>query len=216
MSKTFHRVRNLHPARSVFNLTYEKKFTADMGQLIPVMCDEVVPGDVFKIGSQAVIRFQPLVAPIMHEISMTVHYIFCPYRLLWDDWETFITGGPDGDDDTPIPTWSPTPVTGNAKNTLWDYLGFPVGVIPTGALPWISPEERIISSGTRIIAMRIYRMKSLKQMNQYLIGAGLKTILLQPSLGNSVVRLQRCQYLVLLVRIGLWLQLQVVVRNLRT
>ena len=78
MSKIFHRVRNLHPARSVFNLTYEKKFTADMGQLIPVMCDEVVPGDVFKIGSQAVIRFQPLVAPIMHEISMTVHYFFVP------------------------------------------------------------------------------------------------------------------------------------------
>lgn len=141
MSKTFHRVRNLHPARSVFNLTYEKKFTADMGQLIPVMCDEVVPGDVFKIGSQAVIRFQPLVAPIMHEINMTVHYFFIPYRILWDDWETFITGGPDGDDDTPVPTWSPTPSTGNAQNSLWDYLGFPVGVIPTGALPLDFPRR---------------------------------------------------------------------------
>ena len=72
---------------------------------------------------------------------MTVHYFFIPYRILWDDWETFITGGPDGDDDTPLPTWSPTPVTGNAQNSLWDYLGFPVGVIPTGALPLDFPRR---------------------------------------------------------------------------
>ena len=36
-----------------------------MGQLIPVMCDEVVPGDFFQIGNQAVVRFQPLVAPVL-------------------------------------------------------------------------------------------------------------------------------------------------------
>lgn len=141
MSKTFHRVRNLHPARSVFNLTYEKKFTADMGQLIPVMCDEVVPGDVFKIGSQAVIRFQPLVAPIMHEIAMTVHYIFVPYRLLWDEWENFITGGPDGDDTSVLPTWTPTDPAGFAPNSLWDYLGFPPNVLPTGCLPLDFPRR---------------------------------------------------------------------------
>ena len=76
MSKLFQRVGSLAPARSIFNLSYEKKFTCDMGQLIPVMCDEVVPGDFFKIGNQAVIRFQPLVAPILHEIKMYVHLFF--------------------------------------------------------------------------------------------------------------------------------------------
>ena len=47
-----------------------------MGQLIPVMCDEVVPGDVFEIGNEAVVRFQPLVAPILHE-SIFMFIIFC-------------------------------------------------------------------------------------------------------------------------------------------
>ena len=74
MTKQFQTVQSLHPGRSVFNLSYDKKFTCDMGQLIPVMCDEVVPGDYFRIGNQSVIRFQPLVAPIMHEVTMTVHY----------------------------------------------------------------------------------------------------------------------------------------------
>ena len=45
MAGLFQTVRSARPGRSVFNLSYEKKFTADMGQLIPVMCDEVIPGE---------------------------------------------------------------------------------------------------------------------------------------------------------------------------
>ena len=97
MSGVFKRVGSLRPGRSVFDLSYEKKFTCDMGQLIPVMCDEMVPGDTSKVANQVVIRFQPLVAPIMHEINVYVHYFFVPYRILWDEWEDFITGGVDGE-----------------------------------------------------------------------------------------------------------------------
>lgn len=108
-----------------------------MAQLIPVMCDEVVPGDFFQIGNQAVIRFQPLVAPVLHEINMYVHYFFVPYRLLWnedgiDNWETFISGGIDGDDLPTIPTWEPT---NTAEGSLWDFMGFPTGIDPDGAYP---------------------------------------------------------------------------------
>ena len=90
-NQNFQHVRNLTPGRSLFDLSYEKKFTCDMGQLIPVMCDEVVPGDYFKIANQSVKRFQPLVAPVLHEIYQYVHYFFVPYRLLWDEWEDFIS-----------------------------------------------------------------------------------------------------------------------------
>lgn len=123
----FKRVASLSPGRSVFDLSYEKKFTCDMGQLIPVMCDEVVPGDFWKIGNQSIIRFQPLVSPVLHEIMQYVHYFFVPYRLLWDDWETFITGGQDGDDATPMIEWNPTDTS---AGSLWDFMGFPVGVNP--------------------------------------------------------------------------------------
>ena len=76
-TKTFSRVAGLHPGMSVFDLSYVKLLTCDMGQLIPVMCDEVVPGDIFKIGNQSVIRMQPLVAPVLHEINAYVHYFSC-------------------------------------------------------------------------------------------------------------------------------------------
>lgn len=132
MSKVFNRTGSLRPPMSMFDLSYEKKFTADMGFLIPVMCDELVPGDFWKIANQSIIRFQPLVAPVLHEINQYVHYFFVPYRLLWEYWEDFITGGVDGDDASVLPTWNPTVTT---ESSLWDYLGFPTGIVPTGALP---------------------------------------------------------------------------------
>ena len=123
--------------RSVFDLSHVKRFTCDMGQLIPVYFDECVPGDTRKIGMQCVTRFQPMVAPILDSVDLTVHYFFVPTRLLMDkkeDWNTFLTGGKDGTDDTIIlPTWSFTDVNSpfsnrkaDGKYSLWDYFGLPL------------------------------------------------------------------------------------------
>lgn len=128
----FHSTGSLRPGRSMFDLSYSKTFTADMGQLIPVMCDEVVPGDYWQISNQSVVRFQPLVAPILHEINMYVHYFFVPYRLLWADWEEFITRGKTGNIVKTLPVWEPTITT---VGSLWDYMGFPIGIDPDGAYP---------------------------------------------------------------------------------
>lgn len=132
----FKRVSARNPRRSVFDLSYEKKFDGDMGVLYPVMCDEVVPGDIIKLGNQALIRFAPMVAPLMHEINCFVHYFFVPYRLLWSSWEDFITSGEDGTDTSTLPRWTPTAY---GVGSLWDYLGFPPTIIPTGALPLTFP-----------------------------------------------------------------------------
>lgn len=132
--------------RSVFDLSHVKRFTCDMGQLIPVYFDECVPGDTRKIGMQCVTRFQPLVAPILDSVDLTVHYFFVPTRLLMDkeeDWNTFLTGGKDGKDNSiSIPLWEFRFFTGNVgespncpfsnnrrigKYSLWDYFGLPVG-----------------------------------------------------------------------------------------
>ena len=139
----FNNIGSLQPSRSVFDLSYEKKFTCDMGQLIPVLCDEMVPGDFFEFGNEAVIRFQPLVAPILHEVNMYLHIFFCPYRILWDNagtdnWETFISGGVDGDETPTLPRWEPT---NTAQGSLWDFMGFPVGIDPDGAYPIDMPRR---------------------------------------------------------------------------
>jgi len=138
MNKVFSKTGSLRPGRSVFNLSYEKKLDCDMGQLIPILADEMIPGDVFKIGAEMVIRMQPLVAPIMHEINAYIHYFFVPARLIDENFEEFITGGTTGETSVQLPRWNPT---NNAAYSLWDYLGFPVGVTPAGALPLDYPKR---------------------------------------------------------------------------
>lgn len=123
----FRSVKALRPSRSAFDLSYSKLFDCDMGQLIPVFCDEVVPGDTFKMSNTVVVRAQPLLAPILHEISVITHYFFVPYRLLWSDWENFITGGVEGNYTGNPPLCSDFMTDfGQPKHGLWDYLGFPI------------------------------------------------------------------------------------------
>lgn len=136
--KQFHRVGAAKIPRSVFNLSYQKLLTCDMGKLIPFMADEIVPGDIWQIGNEIVVRMQPLVAPVLHEINVYTHYFFVPYRLLWDDWESFITGGADGTEAPTLPRWEPTL---NTEGSLWDHLGFPVGIDPDGAYPIDFPKR---------------------------------------------------------------------------
>ncbi len=140
----FSEVRGNEVGRSVFNLSHIKRFTADMGQLIPVLFLECVPGDTMKIGCESVTRFQPMVAPILDSVDMYVHYFFVPTRLLMDnekDWETFLTGGKDGTDESvALPLWSFLRFDGSSDGTgfpfsngidygkysLWDYFGLPI------------------------------------------------------------------------------------------
>lgn len=127
--------------RSVFDLSYEKKFTCDMGELIPIMVDEMVPGDIFQVAHQIVIRFQPLLAPVLHEVNCYVETFFVPYRLLWDSWESFITGGADGTEAPTLPYYAPTGAD-ITVGSLWDYMGMPTGISPgTGGKPLQFPKN---------------------------------------------------------------------------
>ena len=114
----------MFPKRSMFDLTHERKYTCDMGALVPSFVQEVVPGDTFKCLTNAVVRLSPLLAPIMHRVDIYTHYYFVPYRLLWSNWENFITGGEDGTDASVFPTVS-SGSSGKATGTLWDYMGCP-------------------------------------------------------------------------------------------
>lgn len=129
---SFSSVKNVHPGRSMFNLSYEKIFDGDMGVMYPCMHDDVVPNDIFKIGCQAIVRFPPLVAPILHDVTLKTDYFFVPYRILDDTFEEMLTNLDMGVSSPVIPKWEPTDY---AEGSLWDYFGFPAGVDPDGAYP---------------------------------------------------------------------------------
>lgn len=105
--------------KNVFNLSHHVASSFKFGQLIPFLCEEVIPGDMFDIANKTLVRLAPLIAPVMHEIKGKIDYFFVPNRLLWENWEDFITGGDDGKDVSVFPTMTKA----IEKGSLFDYFG---------------------------------------------------------------------------------------------
>lgn len=88
----FNSIQLKRPNQNHFDLSHDVKFTSNMGELQPIMCLETVPGDRFNISAESLVRFSPLIAPVMHRMNASIHYFFVPNRILWPGWEEFITG----------------------------------------------------------------------------------------------------------------------------
>lgn len=124
--------------RNKFNLSFYKLLSCDMGELVPCGLVEVLPGDTFQHSINALVRAAPLLSPVMHPVDVRIHCWFVPHRLIWDDWENFVTGGPDGLNASVFPTITIGGGSGAAVGSLADYLGVPTGVnnIVVSALPF--------------------------------------------------------------------------------
>lgn len=129
----FEKVKLMKPTKSAFDLSHQKRLTTRMGRLTPILITECVPSDSFRGSSEVLLRLAPLLAPIYDRIILYVHFFFVPNRLLWDEWETFITGGRLGvgvdPAIAPVPPFldiedilDPNRVQ---KSSLADYLGVP-------------------------------------------------------------------------------------------
>lgn len=116
------------PQKNKFDLSREVKMSGNMGNLYPCFIQDIIPGDSFRVNTQQMVRFSPLLAPMMHNVDFKLDYFFVPYRLVWDEWKDFITGGEDGNDLPSYPRIRPYVGMKNKikKGTLADYLGLPV------------------------------------------------------------------------------------------
>jgi len=123
----FSNVAGMRTKKSKFNLSHERKLSLNMGELIPIYLEEIVPGDNFKVNTELLLRMSPLTAPVMHRINVYTHYFFVPNRIVWDNWESFITGGKDGTEMPEHPQVVMNQVSKSlfTKGNLSDYFGLP-------------------------------------------------------------------------------------------
>lgn len=123
--------------RSKISLSHYKLLTCDMGELIPLTWFEVIPGDTIQHATSMLLRVSPLLAPVMHPVRIRIHHWFVPIRLLWEDFEDFITGGDDG---LQTPTHPYRTSAGPAIGSIHDYMGVPTGTyspnMPYNVLPF--------------------------------------------------------------------------------
>lgn len=106
--------------RNKFSLSHYKLLTMDMGLIIPIAWYEALPGDTIQQATSALIRVSPLLSPVMHPVQVRLHHWFVPNRLIWEDWEDFITGGPDG---TSVPVHPHITLGTTTEGSLHDYFG---------------------------------------------------------------------------------------------
>lgn len=82
-------VRN-KPHRDGFDLSRKNAFTAKLGELLPVMTEDVMPGDHFEISADWFTRTQPVTSPAYCRFSEYYDFFFVPYHLLWRYFPQFV------------------------------------------------------------------------------------------------------------------------------
>uniref|UniRef100_A0AAU8AX54 Major capsid protein n=1 Tax=Dulem virus 117 TaxID=3145594 RepID=A0AAU8AX54_9VIRU len=129
-------------SRSKFSRDSSLKTSFNVGQVIPIYFDEVLPGDTFQMKTNYVCRMQPLVSSPMDDLWLDVYYFFVPNRLVWDHWEEFMGANKTS-------AWYPTveysipqlTIPSNSSpfyGSLYDYFGLPMrkGAVSVSALPF--------------------------------------------------------------------------------
>lgn len=150
--------------------------SCNMGDLVPIVLEEILPGDSMRINSEIMMRLAPMLFPVMHRVDVWVHFFFVPTRTIWSEFELFITGGADGLG-APV---APYLVLNNSekskfvKGSLYDYFGgFPVTTAMTvannlniSALPFRAYQK---------IFNEYYRDQTLSTLINYSIASGQMT-----------------------------------------
>lgn len=117
---------------SVFNLSHESKLSCNFGDLVPILCQEVLPHDKFKISTELLVKLAPLKAPMMHKVRAYVHYFFVPTFQIDSVFADFINPRVNTDNSVvmsycyPNNLLSYSKVNGTLYGSLPDYLGLPI------------------------------------------------------------------------------------------
>lgn len=120
--------------RSLFKMKHSHKTTFDAGYLVPVYCEELVPGDEYRGTMHAIARLATPITPFMDDLTLESFFFFVPNRLVWDNWKKLMgeRRNPADSISYTVPT-STSPAGGYVANTLHDYFGLPTAGQITGA-----------------------------------------------------------------------------------
>lgn len=119
--------------RSMFRRPSQHKTSMKLGEITPIYCDEVLPGDTIKLRLASLIRMSTPFVPIMDNIFIDYYAFFVPNRLVWEHWKEFM-----GENTSGAGIYTGSEYTIPSKNAndfnyqmslgcLGDHLGLPVG-----------------------------------------------------------------------------------------
>lgn len=132
MEHSFSNVPRVDIPRSQFDRSHGLKTAFDADDLVPILVDDIIPGDTFNVNVHHYARVaSPLLHPLMDNAYLDTFFFFVPYRLLWDNWEKFCGAQVDPADsiDYTIPSIGSNATadltTGGTFGNFADHLGLP-------------------------------------------------------------------------------------------
>lgn len=112
--------------RSIFDRSHSHKTTFNASFLVPIYCEEVLPGDTVTMDQSSICRMSTPLYPVMDNSYLDYHWFFVPYRLVWDHWREFCGENSDPwaqETEYEIPHGSYTVSEGD----FLDHIGVPLG-----------------------------------------------------------------------------------------
>lgn len=131
------------PKRNTFDLSFQNNLTLKFGVGVPVLVQECLPGDSFKIDPTFALRYLPQKFPVQTRQRASLKYYYVRNRNLWKDWIDFI-GKTKSDLASPYFNFQYEHMRIQLQpSSLFDYMGVPckVGQVKNDlriAFPWIS------------------------------------------------------------------------------
>lgn len=120
--------------RSSFPVRQGRKSAFSAAYLVPIYCEEVLPGDTFNINCNVVARTAVPIVPVLDNWHMEFFFFFTPNRILWDNWQKMLGAQDNPGDSTAfsVPVIV-SPNSGYVIASIFDYFGLPtVGQVGAG------------------------------------------------------------------------------------
>lgn len=127
---SFAQVPQANIQRSQFDRSFAHKTTFDFDYLIPILVDEILPGDSVQLKLNAFARLATPKVPIMDNLYLDYFFFYVPARLLQTNWEKLMGAQTNPGDSISyaLPYIDAPASTGFVNGTLADYFGLPTGV----------------------------------------------------------------------------------------
>jgi hypothetical protein len=138
----FNQIPSIQISRSTFKRDQKIMTTFDAGELVPFYVDEVLPGDTFRVNTEAIIRQTTPKYPVMDDAFIDFYYFYVPNRIVWCHWKQFM-GEVESTPWMPSTTYSVPTIRINRAytsskgpkipetGTILDYMGVPTKVVDT-------------------------------------------------------------------------------------
>ena len=124
--------------RSILGFKHTHKTTFSAGDIVPIFCSEILPGDTFDINLTSLVRLATPLHPTMDNLFLDTYFFFVPNRLIWDNFTKFMGENPDAwaqDTDSFVPPYVDLGGSNDISNSrvgkiedssVLNYLGLPV------------------------------------------------------------------------------------------